>query len=98
MNYYDQLSDKNSSSRIEVIKLFACSTQMTMKFIMLVNVKMPTAVGVLTFISIINTTSVSSEARKIKLQHLSFFKELKFHHHAQISFNTCFGCSGEQSH
>ena len=36
-------------------KLFSYSTQLSMKFIMLVNVKMPTVVGILTFISIINT-------------------------------------------
>ena len=28
----------------EVIKLFSCSTQMSIKFIMLINVKMPTTV------------------------------------------------------
>ena len=29
----------------EVIKLFSCSTQLTMKFIQLINVMMPTLVG-----------------------------------------------------
>ena len=38
----------------EVIKLFSCSTQQSMKFILLINVKMPTIVGILTFISRIN--------------------------------------------
>ena len=33
----------------EVIKLFSCSTQLSMKFFMLINVKMPTIVGILTF-------------------------------------------------
>ena len=37
----------------EVIKLFSCSTQLSTKFILLINVK----VGILTFISTINTTS-----------------------------------------
>ena len=41
----------------EVIKLFSCSTQLNTKFILLINVKMPTIVGILTFISMINTTS-----------------------------------------
>ena len=41
----------------EVIKLFSCSTQLSMKFILLINVKLPTIVGILTFISMINTTS-----------------------------------------
>ena len=38
----------------EVIKLFSCSTQLRLKFILLINVKMPTIVGILTFISWIN--------------------------------------------
>ena len=37
----------------EVIKLFSCSTQLSMKFILLINIKM-TIVGILTFISRIN--------------------------------------------
>ena len=37
-----------------VIKLFSCSTELSTKFIMLINVKMPTIVGILTFISMIN--------------------------------------------
>ena len=40
----------------EVIKLFSCSTQLSMGFIMLINIKMPTNVGILTFISRINPT------------------------------------------
>ena len=44
----------------EVIKLFLCSTQVSTKFILLINVKMPTIVGILTFISRINKTSESS--------------------------------------
>ena len=48
-----------SSPGPEVIKLFSCSTQLSMKFILLLNVKMPTTVGILTFISMINTTSES---------------------------------------
>ena len=42
----------------EVIKLFSCSTQLSMKFFLLINVKMPTpfvkmptTVGILTFMS-----------------------------------------------
>ena len=47
----------------EVIKLFSYSTQLSMKFILLINVKMPTFVGILTFISMINTTSERLKAR-----------------------------------
>ena len=35
----------------QVIKLFSCSTQLSMKFFLLINVKMPTIVGILTFMS-----------------------------------------------
>ena len=35
----------------EVIKLFSCSTQLSMKFFMLINVKMPTIIGILTFMN-----------------------------------------------
>ena len=55
-----------------------------MKFIMLINVKMPTIVGILTFISMINTTSESLKVRKVFIfQHFSFPGQLKFH--AQLS-------------
>ena len=40
-----------------VIKLFSYSTQLSMKFILFIDVKMPTFVGILTFISRINTSS-----------------------------------------
>ena len=43
-----------------------------MKFIMLINVKMPTIVGILTFNSLINATSESLNAR-------SFFSAFEFH-------------------
>ena len=35
----------------EVIKLFSCSTQLSMKFFLLIIVKMPTVVGILTVMS-----------------------------------------------
>ena len=47
----------------EVIKHFPCSTQLSMKFILLINVKKPTVVGILTFFSMINTTSKRLTAR-----------------------------------
>ena len=46
----------------EVIKLFSCSIQMSTEFILLINVKMPT-IGILTFISMMNTTSERFKAR-----------------------------------
>ena len=47
----------------KVIKLFSYTTQLSTKFILLINVKLPTIVGILTFISMINTTSERLEAR-----------------------------------
>ena len=49
----------------EVIKHFSYSTQLSKKFILLINVKMPTIVGIFTFISMIyvNTTSERIQAR-----------------------------------
>ena len=47
----------------EVIKRFQNATQLSMKFILLINVKMPTIVGNLFFISMINTTSERLKAR-----------------------------------
>ena len=37
-----------------VIKHFSCSAHLRLKFILLINVKMPTTVGILTFTSRIN--------------------------------------------
>ena len=39
----------------EVINLLSCSTQISMKFFLVINVKMPTIVGILTFMSRKNT-------------------------------------------
>ena len=50
-------------SSLEVIKLLPFSTQLSTKFILLINVKMPTIVGISTFISMINTTSERPKAR-----------------------------------
>ena len=66
----------------EVINVFPCSTQLSTKFILLINVKMPTIVGILTFISMVNTTvtSKSLKARKgVFFQHIKFRELLKFH-------------------
>ena len=52
---------------LEVIKLFSYSTQLSITFIMLINVKMPTIVGISTFIGMINTPSVRLKARKVIL-------------------------------
>ena len=48
----------------EVIKLFSCSTQLSIKFFLLINVKMPTIVGILTFVSRKNSILGLSESEK----------------------------------
>ena len=55
-----------------------------MKFILLMNVEMPTIVDILTFISRINTISEGFKARKVVIfHHFTFYEDLKFH--AQLS-------------
>ena len=69
---------------LEVIKLFSCSTQLSTKFILLINVKMPTIVGISTLMSKINTTSKRLKARNFFIcRYFSFHEQLKFH--AQLS-------------
>ena len=63
----------------DVIKLLPCSTQLSTKFIMLINVKMPTIVDILTFNSMINITYESLKARKVYiLSTLVFMSRLNF--------------------
>ena len=63
----------------EVIKLFhAQLSQLSITFILLINVKMPTIVGILTFMSMKNAASESLKARKVfNLQHLKFLCEVE---------------------
>ena len=80
MNCHSQVSDLGP----EVIKLFSYSTQLSMKFILLINVKMPTIVGILTFMSMISTTSERLKARNFFIYcYFSFYEQLKFS--AQLS-------------
>ena len=62
-----------------IIKLFSNSTQSSTKFILLINVKMPTIVGILTFIDMINTTSERLKARNFLIcRYFSVYEQLKF--------------------
>ena len=55
------------------------------KFILLINVKMPTIVGILTFISLMNATSERLKARNFFIyRYFSFYEQLKFR--AQLSW------------
>ena len=51
----------------EVIKLFSCSTQLSMKLFLLINVKMPTNVGMLTSMSGKNSILDLSEPKKSRI-------------------------------
>ena len=53
----------NSYIRPRGYKTFPCSTQLSTKFILLIYVKMPTIVDILTFISMINTVSERLKAK-----------------------------------
>ena len=55
---------KGVLSGVEVIKLFSFSTQLSMKIFLLINVKMPTIVGILTFMSRKNSILCLSESEK----------------------------------
>ena len=59
----------------KVIKLFSYTTQLSTKFILLLNVKMPTIVGILTFICMINTTSKRLKARNFFICRYFSFNE-----------------------
>ena len=48
---FETILPKLTVSGPEVIKLFSCSTQLSMKFSPLIDVKMPTIVGILTCMS-----------------------------------------------
>ena len=68
----------------EVVKLFSCSTQQSTKFILLINVKMPTVVSISTFTSMINTTSERLKAKNFfTFRYFRFYEQLKFS--AQLS-------------
>ena len=68
----------------EVIKLFSCSTQLSIKFFLLINVKMPTIVGILTFMSGKNSILGLLEPKKAKFIDI-FILLSNFKFHAQMS-------------
>ena len=75
---------REKDARPRGYKTCVCSTQLSTKFILLINVKMPTIVGILTFISMTNTISKRLKARNFfSCQYFSFYEQLKFR--AQLS-------------
>ena len=60
-------------------KTFFMLNSLSMKFILLISVKLPTIVGSLTFISMINTTSERLKARNVFIfRYFGFYEQLKF--------------------
>ena len=69
-----------SISGPEIIKLFSCSTELSMKFFLLINVKMPTIVGILTFMRGKNNILGLSEPKKAEFLDIFYtYEHLKFH-------------------
>ena len=62
--WHEHLSSFRFSPRPEVIKLFSCSTQLSIKFFLLINIKMPIIVGILRFMSRKNSILSLSEPAK----------------------------------
>ena len=61
------------------VKLFSCSIQQSMKCFLLINVEMTTIVGILTFISMVNTTSERLKARNSFIcRYLNFYEQFNF--------------------
>ena len=77
--------DNVTNSGTEVIKLFSCSTQQSMKFVLLINVKMPTIVGILHLWAGKNSILGLPEPKKPNFLILFYtYEHLKFH--AQLSW------------
>ena len=69
----------------EVIKLFSCSTQLSMKFFLFINVKMPTIVGILICMSGKNNILCLTELNKSRISwFFHTYEDLKFR--AQLSW------------
>ena len=69
----------------EVIKLFSCSTRLSMKFFLPINVRMPTTVGILTFMNRKNSILGLSEPEKSWISwYFHTYEKLKFY--AQLSW------------
>ena len=64
----------------EVIFFFSCSTQLSMKFFMLINVKMSTNIGILTFMNRKNRILGLSVPKKADFLDIFYtYEHLKFH-------------------
>ena len=72
------MAQDDFSTRPEDIKFFDCLTELSMKFILLIIVKMPTIVGILTLISSANTSE--------SFRHIFYYSVFCFlNFHAQLN-------------
>ena len=79
-NATEYLNKMKSISGTEVVKTLSCSAQLRLKFILLINVKMPTIVCILTFISRINYCLMGFMPEfSTEFGYFSFYDLLKFH-------------------
>ena len=77
---YGMCQKKRFWSGPEVIKLFSYTTQLSMKIFLLINIKMPTVVGILIFISRTNfMLSSALQEKSLNWWYLIFYKRNKFH-------------------
>ena len=77
----DVCKHRKPRSGPKVIKLFSCSTHLSMKFVQHINFKMPTIVGILTFMSGKNSILGIYEPKKSRMS--LYVYSYKFH--AQLS-------------
>ena len=67
------------------LSMFSCSTQLSMKCFLLINVRMPTIVGILTFMSRKNSIICLFEPEMLNFLTFSYLGALKFSCSAELS-------------
>ena len=75
---------RNRQSDPEVIKLFSCLTQLSMKFFLFINVEMPKLVGILIFMSGKNSILGLSKPKKAEFLDIFILMSIQ-NFHAQLS-------------
>ena len=71
-----QKSCNYKESGPEVIKKFSCSTQLSINFFLVINVKMPTIVGILTLMSGENNIQGLAEPKKAEFLDISILMSI----------------------
>ena len=90
--FQNNISKKNTISGPwpRVIKLFLCSTQLSTKFILFINVKMQICVGILSFISMINTSERLKSRNLITFRCFSFDEQFEIVEHNIGAWSACY--------